>query len=141
MSRATTHAADEHVFSLGGVTIESGRADPWYQVAQQNDDFGYQAGIDGEGVFWQDRNEYTVIQLTLMANAAGNAVLSALHIASKAAGGLPMPCGYSDPKGTGKLVSEAALILKTPDETVSKEPGTVVWFIGVHQPKRIVGSR
>lgn len=141
MSRATTHSADEKVFTLAGVTIESGRADPWYQVAQQNDDFGYTAGVDGEGVFWQDKNEYTVIQLTLMKNAAGNAVLSVLHTASKLAGGLPVPCGFSDPKGTGKLVSEAALILKTPDEVEAKEPGTVVWFIGVHQPKRVVGSR
>jgi hypothetical protein len=141
MSRATTHSADEKVFSLAKITIESGRADPWYQVAQQNDDFGYDAGIDGEGVFWQDKNEYTIVQLTLMKNAAGNSVLSALHAASKLAGGLPVPCAYSDPKGTGKMISEAALILKTPDEVEAKEPGTVVWMIGVHQPIRVVGSR
>lgn len=141
MSRATTHSADEQSFSLAGLTIDSGRADSWLQIAQQNDDFGYEAGADGEGVFWQDKNEYTVVQLTLMKNAAGNTVLSALHTASKAAGGLPVPCGYSDTKGTGKMVSEAALILKTPDETIAKEPGTVVWMIGVHQPTRVVGGR
>jgi len=140
-SRATVYSANEATFTLGGVSIESGRGiDEFLRIEQQNDDFTYTAGLDGEGVFSEQRNRYTLVTVTLLQTSAGNDVLSAMHNASKKLGGSPMPCYAEDRKGTTKLVSGAALILKTPDQTFAREAGTVVWVIGVHDPERHVGG-
>lgn len=139
-ARATTHALDEITFMFAGAIIEHGRDDNFLQVAQEADDFGYKGGVDGEGVFFKMGVRYTKVTVTLMATAAGNGVLYAIHAASLAAGGLPAPIFYEDRRGASKLTSGAALILKTPDETFAVEPGTTVWVFGVHNPARIVGG-
>lgn len=140
-SRDTNYSGNAITFTFAGAMIESGRGpDTFLEIAQQEDDFTYQAGIDGEGVWSENRNRYTVMTLTLMQTAAGNDVLSAIHNASKLAGGLPSPVYAEDRRGNSKLVSGSAMILKTPDETFAKEAGTTVWTIGVHEPERIVGG-
>lgn len=140
-SRATVYSANAVTLTLAGLNIESGRGpDEFLRIEQQNDDFTYNAGIDGEGVFSENRNHYTLLTVTLMQTSQGNDVLSALHNASKLAGGSPFPAYVEDRRGTTKLVSGAALIMKTPDQTFAREAGTVVWVIGVHDPQRHVGG-
>jgi hypothetical protein len=139
--RATVYSANAVVFNIATIDIQSGRGpSDFIKIAQQQDDFGYDAGLDGEGVFWFNGNRYTVLELTLMQTASGNADLTALHQASVLAEGLMYPAYMEDTKGSSKLVSGDAMILKTPDETFAKEPGTTVWMIGIHDPFRIVGG-
>lgn len=141
VARSTVYSGNAVTFSLSGITIESGRGeDTFLEISQQEDDFTYKAGLDGEGVWSENLNHYTLVTLTLMQTAAGNGVLSAVHNASKLAGGLPAPIFVEDRNGTSKMVSGAAMILKTPDETFAKEAGTTVWVIGVHSPERFVGG-
>jgi hypothetical protein len=139
--RATTFSANKWTFNFATFPIESGRGpDTVLEFVQQEDDFGYVEAVDGEGCFYENGKRYALATLTLMQTSAGNAVLGAIHIASKAAGGLPAPLFIEDRIGTEKIVSEAALIMKTPDLTVAREPGTRLWVVGVHSPKWIVGG-
>lgn len=140
--RSTTWSADAWTFNFAGIPIETGKGkDEFLKIEQQNDDFSYTQGIDGEGVFNQVLNTYTKVTLTLLQTSAGNAILSAIHIASKlTTGGQVAPLFISDRLGTSKMVSSAAVILKMPDETAGTEAGVTVWEFGVHDPDRYVGS-
>lgn len=140
-SRATRYSADDYTLTIAGVTIESGKGpDTFVEIAQQGDDFEYTAGIDGEGVFSHNENRYTLMSVHLLQTSSGNAVLSALHSASVRAKGLLYPIHGEDSRGTSKIVSEAAVIVKTPDETIARAAGETVWVIGIHNPIRTVGS-
>jgi len=140
-ARSTVYSADEVTCMVGGLNIESGRGDDEFlKIEQQEDDFSYKAGIDGEGVFSQNKNTYTLVTITLLQTSAGNAILSGLHTASKLAGGLQVPVYVEDRKGSSMLISAAGMITKMPDEAWAKEAGVTVWTIGVHQPERIVGG-
>lgn len=139
--RSSVYSANAVTLVFGGLTVESGRGpDEFLRIEQEEDDFSYAAGIDGEGVFSEFNNKLTRVTVTLMQTAAGNGVLSAIHIASKKLNGSPSPIYIEDRKGTSKLVSSASMIMKTPDETYAKEAGTTVWVIGVHDPERFVGG-
>lgn len=141
MSRSTVYSANAVTLSFAGQNIDSGRGeDEFLRIEQSEDDFSYRAGICGEGVFSENRNRYTVVTVTLLQTSAGNDVLSAIHNASKLLGGSTAPIYVEDRNGTSKLVSDAAIILKTPDETYARDAGTVVWTIGVHNPQRHVGG-
>lgn len=140
-ARATVYSADKWVFNFAGLQIKTGKGpDEFLKTEQQEDDFTYTAGIDGEGAFSENKNSYTKISLTLLQTSAGNDLLSAYHIASKLAGGLPAPLYVEDGGGNSKTISSAAMILKMPDEPVGKEVGVIVWEFGVHQPDRHVGG-
>lgn len=139
--RATRYSGNDYVLSVANVNIDSGRGpDTFVEIAQQGDDFGYSAGMDEEGVFFQNNNSYTLLTVTLMQTSKGNAVLSALHNASKRAGGIMYPISGEDSRGTSKIVSEACMIMKMPDEAITREPGVTQWIIGVHAPEREIGS-
>lgn len=139
--RSTVYSADAITFSMAGLPIDSGRGtDEFLRIEQEEDDFTYTAGVDGEGVFNHKMNKFTTITLTLLQTAKGNDVLSALHQASMLAGGLPSPVFMEDRKGNSKLVSDAAIIKKMPDETFGGEADTTEWVIGVHDPVRFVGG-
>lgn len=135
------YSAKEIKFFLNQLGIESGRADGTFlEAAQENPDVSYTPSADGRGTFNVRHNTYTVVRLTLLQTAPGNAVLSALHIASKRAGGIKYPVYWEDSNGTTKGAGLEAMILKTPDETYATEAGTVVWEIGIEAPERFVGS-
>lgn len=139
--RATRYSGDDYVLTLAGLNIDSGRGpETFVEIAQQEDDVNYTAGMDGEGVFWENKNTSTVLTVYLMQTSAGNAVMSALHNASKAAGVLLYPISGQDSRGTSKIISEACAIAKMPDEAFAKEPGVIAWMIKIHAPERTVGS-
>lgn len=141
MSRATRYSAKDYALTVANVTLDSGRgADTFVEIAGEEDDFGYQAGLDGEGVFFSNPKKYTILTVYMMQTSQANAVLSALHLASLAAEGIMYPVSGQDSRGTSKIVSEAAMILKMPDEVYAKEPGVTAWRIGVHKPDRFVGG-
>ncbi len=141
-SRSSVYSLKKVAFSYGGYTIDSGRADDGdvIVIEQEEADFAYKAGPDGEGVFWQTAPGGTRVTLRLMQTAAANAFLSALHAVGKALGGAPAPLGISDGGGTGKFISTAAVIEKLPDENYSQEPGPVEWVFICHDPQRVVNS-
>jgi hypothetical protein len=141
-ARSSVYSLNKVAFSYGGYTIDSGRADDGdvIVIEQENPDFAYKAGPDGEGVFWETPPGATRVTLRLMQSSAANAVLSALHAVAKALRGAPAPLAVSDGGGTGKLVSPAAVIEKLPDETYAVEPGATEWVFLCHQPLRLVNS-
>jgi len=141
-SRATPYSADACSCSVNGLEISSGRgSDEFIRFEQQEQDYTYKAGIDGEGCFSQSNNRYTIATLTMMQTSAGNAVLSALVKAGNlVAGGSMGPFYFEDRLGNTKVISSAAVLLKMPDEVFGRESGEVTWEIGLHQPERIVGG-
>jgi hypothetical protein len=140
--RSTVYSADAWSFHFGGIPIETGKGkDEFLAIEQQEDDFSYTGGLDGEGVFNQLLNNYTKCTLTLLQTSAGNAILSAIHIISrKTPGGQPAPLFVKDGLGTSTMLSAAAMILKMPDEKAGKEADVIVWSFGVHDSDRFVGS-
>lgn len=141
-SRVTTWSADAWTFNFAGVAIETGKGkDEFLKIEQQSDDFSYTQGIDGEGVFNQLLGTYTKLTLSLLQTSAGNAILSAIHNASKLTlGGQPAPLFVKDRLGTSTMVSQAAVIMKMPDETAATEAGVITWEFGIHDPARFVGQ-
>lgn len=140
-NRSTVYSANAVTLNFATQLIESGRGpDEFLKIEQQADDFSHSSGLDGEGVWNELLDKYTLVTVTLMQTAAGNGVMWAIHAASKLLGGSPSPIYVEDRKGTSKLADTSALILKTPDETYAKEAGTVVWVIGVNSPNRVVGG-
>lgn len=141
MARSTVYSANAITFTLAGLAIESGRGpDEFLKIEQQGDDFSHAAGLDGESVWNELLDKYTLLTLTLMQTAAGNGVLWGIHKASLIGGGLPSPVFVKDRKGGNLLVGTNALIIKTPDVTYAKEAGTIVWQIGVDPDINVVGG-
>jgi hypothetical protein len=139
--RATRYSGNDYVLTVGGLDIDSGRGpDTFVEIAQQEDDVNYSAGMDGEGVFSENLNRYTIITVYLMQTSTGNARLSALHNASRRAGVLLYPVSGQDSRGTSKIVAEACVIAKMPDEAFAKEAGVTTWVLKVHAPEREIGS-
>jgi hypothetical protein len=142
MSRATRYSAEDYTFLLAGQKVDSGRGqDTFLTIAQQEDSVTYSVGLDREGVFNFIPGRPVLVTLTLMQTSTANALLTELHNASDAAGGLLYPCAGQDSRGTSKIVSDACAITKLPDEGFGKESGTVDWAIIVHNPLRTVGSK
>lgn len=140
-NRSTVYSGNAVTLSLAGLLIESGRGtDEFVKIEQQGDDFSHSSGLDGEGVWNELLDKYTLVTVTLMQTAAGNGVLWAIHQASRVLGGAPVPLYIEDRKGASKLVSTDALIIKMPDETWGKEAGTTVWTIGCNPDIRVVGG-
>lgn len=140
-NRNTVYSANALTLSMALQLIESGRGpDEFLKIEQQSDDFSHTAGLDGESAWNELLDKYTIITVTLLQTAAGNGVLWAIHQASKLGGGLPSPLFIADRKGTSKLVSTNAMILKNADETYAKEAGTTVWLIGCDPDVRVVGG-
>lgn len=138
---AKPYSAKEIKFFINAIPIDSGRADGTFlEIAQQNPDINYTPSADGDGVFSQRHDRYTVYRLTLLQTSAGNSVLSALHNASLLAGGIQYPIYTEDSNGTSRSADTEGMILKTPDETYATEAGTVVWEIGAKSPERFVGG-
>lgn len=138
---AKPYSAKEIKFFINAIPIDSGRADgSFLEAAQQNPDVSYTPSADGDGTFNQRHDRYTVYRVTLLQTSQGNSILSALHNASKLAGGLQYPVYTEDANGTSRSAGTEAMIIKTPDETYATEAGTVVWEIGVKNPERFVGG-
>jgi len=108
MGRATRWSANDYALDLAQQRINSGRGTATFvEIAQQEQNFDYQGGIDGEGVFWENLNNYTLINLYLMQASEGNALTSALHTASVKAGRLIYPIRGPDSRGKRQIVSDA----------------------------------
>lgn len=139
--RNTVYSANAVTFTLATLGIESGRGpDEFLKIEQQSDDFSHGAGLDGESVWNELLDKYTLITVTLMQTSAGNGVMWGIHKASLVGGGLPSPVFVKDRKGATLLVGTDALIIKTPDQTYAKEAGTTIWVVGVDPDIYVVGG-
>lgn len=135
------HNADAFTLMLGGFQIESGRGnDTFVEIATQEDFMTHTAGIDGEGTWSVNKNNYAIVSIHLMQTSSGNQVITAMHNASKLAGGILYPIFGEDRNGTYKIASDECAILKDPDWTIAKEAGVVVWIVGVDRPEIFSGG-
>ena len=142
-NKSAVYDASEINLTFAGQTIDSGRGEEggtFLEVQQQENSYGYKSSVSGFGTFYRRGNRYTILRVTLPQASEANSVLSAIHAASELLGGSPSPISWADNHGTAKGASDAALILKLPDETYAEEPGTNVWEIGVHDPARFTGG-
>jgi hypothetical protein len=142
-NKSTVYDASAVTLNFATQTIDHGRGEEggtFLEIAQQNEDIGYKGSVSGFGTFFKKGNRYTIVRVTLPQTSNGNDVMMAIHIASQLLGGSPAPIGIKDQNGNSKFASDAAMIIKTPDETFAEEPGTVVWELGVHDPARFVGG-
>src|SRR5262245_20468994 len=100
MARATVHSIDVTTFTFAGMDCAEGMgADGFLKITQPDPNWTYTPGISGEGTFNHKPTGAVEIEVTLLQNSATNAKLSAYHLASEAAGGLPAPIFYEDRKG------------------------------------------
>lgn len=135
------HNANAVTVVFGGFTIDFGKgADTFIEIATQEDFMTHTAGIDGEGTWSVNKNNYAVVSVNLMQTSSGNQVFTAMHNASKIAEGLLYPLFIENRNGTYKLVSDECAILKDPDWTFAKEAGVVIWTIGVDRPEIFSGG-
>lgn len=140
-ARSTVWSADAWNFNYALLDIKTGKGkDEFLSEEPIEANVTYTQGLDGEGVFNQTNATGTKIKLTLLQTSEGNATLSAIKIASDAAGGLPAPLAVQDGKGTSKTISAAAMITQLPPTAAQKEAGQTVWEFLVHDPARFVGS-
>jgi hypothetical protein len=139
--RSTVYSGNAITLSVGLMAIDGGKgADTFLEIEEEEDDWEYTVGIDGEGVFSLMPAGPTRIKVTLLQTSAGNAILSALHIASKEAEGLTYPVYYEDRKGTSKGASASAVITKLPPEKFGKSSDSVTWELLCHGMARFVGG-
>lgn len=142
-NKSVVWAVKGWVVNLAGQSIDGMRGDAggeFLKLEQAEDDFGYKGSGSGGGTFYEMGDKYTIATIILPQASPENQKLMGIHEASVNAGGLPAPFFAKDANGTSKCVTDAALILKTPDETVAQEPGTLEWRIGLHDPSRFVGG-
>jgi hypothetical protein len=141
IKRSTVYSGDAVTLSVGLLAIEGGKGkDTFLEIEEEEDDVTYVKGLDGEGVFEFNQGGATVVKVTLLQTSAGNAILSALHIASLAAGGLTYAIFYEDRKGTSKGASPACSIRKLPPEKFGKATEDVTWELICHGMSRFVGA-
>lgn len=142
MSAMKTYAATEIALYVGGISIDSGRADgDFLQIAQGEDRWKVKVGADGELVRSLIMNTYAVLTVTLLQTSIGNRILSGIHIIDVSTkGGGAVPVAAKDNLGLDIFASIAGWIVKMPDSTYGMEAGTTQWMIGCHEPKRFVGG-
>jgi hypothetical protein len=137
------YSGDEVTVQFGSINIESGRGeDDFVRIERVNGpSFGVKSGLDGEQTRWQNKDRATRVVVVLMQSSKFNDLLSAVHNADlKANGSGIFPLMVRDRNGTSLLTGAEAYIEDFPDETFSKEPGTLEWPIMVPNPERFVGG-
>lgn len=137
------YSGAEHSISFAGFDLNKGLApDTFMTVAQQNPNFGYTPGLDGEGTWWENKNRYTIVTITTNQTSETNGVLSAiLNGDLKVPGGTGIaPFFARDRNGTFVISAAEARILGPPEQARGMEPGTLQWQIGLHQPERFDGG-
>lgn len=137
------YSAADVTVNFGAINIESGRGDDEFvSIEQDEENFTYKAGVDGEGTRSETKNRKTRVTLTLMQTSAANDLLSAVHeLDKKTSGGAGVvPLIVRDRSGTQVFTSAEAWIVKPPDQKYAKEAGTRVWLIDCHDPQRFDGG-
>lgn len=137
------YSAMEHSFSFAGVPNDSGRGpDEFVSWEQKEDNFSYKAGVDGEGTYSENKDDYTELTLTIMQSSTYNDYLSGVL-----KGDITLPGGAGiatllvrDRQGTTLLMSTSARILGWPKQSRGKEVGTNQWKFGVPNPQRFDGG-
>jgi Protein of unknown function (DUF3277) len=139
--RNTVYAPDVVTFNFAAIDCTNGLGtDTFLEITEENEVFTGKVGLDGETVFSHQPRGFTRIKASYLQTSKTNALLSAYHLASELAGGLPAPLSYEDRKGTSKMVANSAVITKLPDEKFGKEADNVTWEFLVAQGERFVGS-
>lgn len=142
LKQFAAYSAEDVIFTVGGVPIDSGRGDDEFlSISKTEDEVTYKASVDGDGTTSTNKNTYHEVTLTMMQTAKGNAVLTGIHKLGKSnsKGFVVVPIGVLEKGSLGDVfVAAEAWIKKFPDETRAKETGTVQWVFGVHNPERAI---
>ena len=111
---------------FGPYLLNRGRAKgDWLSVVRDSEAFTKLMGLDGEGLYVAIGDESATINVTLLQSSDLNDILSALHIADKAApGGLLLPLTFVEANGRTAYAAAGARIAKVADGVWS-DGGTV----------------
>lgn len=122
-------------YSLLGCTIDFGGPLKGFgegdaiTIAPTSDSFTLTEGVDGTAVLSATGSEAFTIKVKLLHTSLANALMSALWVASKQAGGLFVPFLYRDNASVDVFTSPRAMITRPPDLVRSNKPSTQEWSI------------
>lgn len=135
--------ANEVSIVIAGIPIDSGFADgEFIRIEQDSDDFTDVVGTDGEVTRSKTNDRRATVTLLLMQSSGGNAVLSALNLLDKKAGGGAGvgPFMVRDKQGTSLYSASKCWIAKPPNVSFGKEAGPREWKIRVAAIERLDGG-
>ena len=135
-------AVDAWTVTVATVDIGAGRGDEdgeFLKIEQDGEDWGYKGSADGFGTFFTKGKKMKRMSMTLPQASPQNQKLEAIRQASLVAKA-PFPITWKDGNGTSMGAVTAAVIEKTPDQTVAVEPGTLVWIFLMHDPLDFTGG-
>lgn len=136
---ATNYDCRNILIAVGGINIESGRAEGTFlRIENESDDYGDVRGASGEVTRFAMNDDRANVTIILMQASESNAALSALRTADKLSknGAGIVPFLVTDKNGTSLYEGDAVWIKKPPDVEYSIEPGTREWPIRVAELKR-----
>lgn len=140
-SRVTVYSVDVITFNFAGIDLADGMGKGGFlKITQPDPNWTYTKGIGKEAAFNHKSTGAVEIEVTFLQTAKQNALLSAYHILSEAANGLPAPLFYEDRKGSSKIVGTDAVLTQMPDENLGDEADDITWKFIVHAPQRFVGQ-
>ncbi len=128
-----------------GLPIESGRGEEggsFLKVAMLTDAFVDVVSLDGEATRSKTNDNRADVTLTLMSSSSSNALLSALHVADKAAGnGAGVgPLLIKDNQGNTLYAAPSCWIVKFPDFDFAQKATPVEWTIRVASLIAFIGG-
>lgn len=97
------------------------------EVERNEDAFMLHVGADGHATRTRNLNKSGTVKITLVATAATNDVLAAIHQLDELIGGQYGPLQIKDLSGNLKCRATQAWIKKAPKIERAKESGSVVW--------------
>lgn len=135
--------ANEVTVIVAGIPIDSGFGDgEFLRIEQDSDDFTDVVGTDGEVTRSKTNDRRATVTLILMQSSSGNAVLSALNLLDKKAGGGAGvgPFLVRDKQGTSLYSASKSWIAKPPDVSFGREAGPREWKIRLADLERLDGG-
>jgi hypothetical protein len=127
MPAAKTYSSQDVTVLLGGVPIDSGRADgDFVSIVKVSDDSSSVAGADGEVCVNLMHDRQYDVTITVMQSSAGNDLMTGARAGFQLLKAL-LPLAVKDNNGSSLLVAAKAWPVKAPDQAFGKEAGTRAW--------------
>ena len=143
-NRFGTYSINQVKAVVGVYSVSSGRSPDadFVKISTPNERFAYANGPDGEGVRSDTGPGPRDVTIIVMKTSQANAVFSALYAGdiSLDGGAGVVPMTITDLGGKDLFFAPNAWIKKMPDDTKSKEAGTVEWEFSTHDSKHFIGG-
>jgi hypothetical protein len=111
------------------IPIEDGLGSPFVKVMAVDDDFDWEAGIDGEVCLYNKHNTRFIAEVTLKGFSSHNAQLAAVHgvnTASSSGAGVGVFL-LRDNNGSTIMAADKCCIQRVPDKGFGEKPEDVTW--------------